>query len=170
MSRIIAIILATALLYGCATPPPSIPDGYNGPIATIKDSENKIDIGKADLFYLSHIDGKQLRNSLNASISSSYGMGNHLYAVLLEHSVSAENHVLTIVGRTAYAMPGRELISTTYEVKGDVELTPKQDETYTIKGILSEEKSSVWIENISNGEIVGKIEVKGPSTLGFFEK
>jgi len=67
-------------------------------------------------------------------------------------------------------MPGRELISTTYEVKGDVELTPKQDETYTIKGILSEEKSSVWIENISNSEIVGKIEVKGPSTPGFFEK
>lgn len=149
---------------------PTIPEGYNGPVATIQDTEKRIDGGKADLFYLSHIDGKPIHNSRLASLNASYGQGNRLSTVLLKNSVPAEVYNFTVVGRTEYAMPARELVSAVYEVKGDVVFSPEQDGSYLIKGVLTEEVSSVWIENLSTGEVVKKIEVEGPSKLGFFEK
>ena len=170
MKKIVLLILAISVLSGCATFHPTVPEGYSGPVANIQDSEKRIDGGKADLFYLSHIDGKSIHNSRSASMSASYGQGNRLSTVLLNNSVTAENHNFTVVGRTGYAMPARALVSTVYEVKGNIEFLPEQDASYIIKGVLAEEDSSVWIENSSTGEVVEKIEVEGPSKLGFFEK
>lgn len=41
----------------------SLLEGYEGAIATIKDSSKEIDRGKSDLFYLSHIDGSRIKSS-----------------------------------------------------------------------------------------------------------
>ena len=165
-------ILLVILLFvvGCATLYPTIPDGYNGPIASIKDSEKRIDSGKSDIFYLSHIDKNKIYDSRTASRKASHGGGNKLNSALLENNVPVGVHLFTIVGRTEYAMPARALAGTVYEVKGDVEFSPDADGKYIIKGLLSEERSSVWIENVSTGEVVGEVKVEGPSKLGFFEK
>lgn len=170
MKKLALIIFTTALLHGCASFQPTIPEGYNGPIATIKDSAKRIDSGKADFFYLSHIDGKEIKHSRIESLIASHGQGNYLRTVLLDNNVPAGEHVFTIVGRTSYAMPIRALSGTVYEVKGDIAFSPLANEAYVIKGLLSAEKSSVWIEKISDGEIVDKIEVDGKTELGLFEK
>ena len=170
MKKIALLIVATVILNGCATFQPSIPEDYTGPTSSIKDTAKTIDSGKADFFYLSHIDGKEIENSLIKSMRASYGQGDFLSVVLLNNSVSAEKHIFTIVGRTTYAMPIRALAGTVFEVKGDVSFSPISNEEYVVKGRLSDEQSVVWIERISNGEIIDKIEVEGPSKLGFFEK
>ena len=170
MKKIGFILISLLLLNGCATLSKTIPDGYKGPVAIIEDTGKKIDSGKADLFYLSHIDGKQIHNSRFATLDASYGQGNYLLTVYLQNTVPAEKHKFTIVGRTEYAMPIRALAGTVYEVKGDVEFSPVPDRRYVIKGNLSEQQSVVWIEDSSNGEVIEKIEVNGPSELGFFSK
>ena len=170
MNKLLLLALVMVLFTGCTTFHPSIPEGYSGSTATIKDSAKELDSGKADLFYLSHIDGKDIKNSRLETISASYGQGNYLDIVLLENTVPAEKQAFTIVGRTEYAMPIRALSGTVFEVKGEVTFSPIPNEAYFIKGVLSEKNSSVWIENISSGEIIKKIEVTGSSKLGFFEK
>jgi hypothetical protein len=170
VKRIALLFIATVLLNGCATFQPTIPEGYNGPTATIRDSVNSIDQGKADFFYLSHIDGKQIEHSLIKTMSASYGKGNFLKIVLENNSVTAQEHTFTIVGRTAYAMPIRAIIGKVFEVKGDVTFSPKVNEEYVIRGRLSAEKSVVWIERTSDSKIIDKIESEGSSELGLFEK
>lgn len=164
------IIFAIAFLHGCASFQPTIPEGYTGPTATIQDTAKSIDSGKADLFYLSHIDGKEIESSSFETRSASHGKGNNLTTVLLNNRVTAEEHTFTIVGRTMYAMPIRALAGTVYEIKGDVTFTPIPNEAYILKGSLSEEGSSIWIEKVPGGEVVDKIEVEGPAKLGFLEK
>ncbi len=170
MKRLVSLTIVSVLLTGCATLHPSIPDGYTGPTATIKDTAKKIDSGKADIFYLSHIDGKEIINSRSETMGASYGRGNYLSMVILNNSVPAQEHSFTIVGRTEYAMPIRALTGTVYEVKGDVVFSPIPSEAYIVKGTLSEEKSAVWIEKISDGEVIETIEIDGAAKLGVFEK
>jgi hypothetical protein len=67
--------------------------------------------------------------------------------------------------------PIQALTGTAYEVKGDVKFSPEPDMTYTVKGVLGEKYSAVWIESKETGELVEtKIELNGNSELGFFEK
>ena len=170
MKKLGALVLLTFLINGCASMQPSIPDDYEGPVATIKDTAQRIDDGKADLFYLYSIDGKRIKNSRIESASASYGQGNNLVTVLLKNKVPAQRHVLTIVGRTTYAMPMRALMGTVYEVKGDVVFSPEAGADYIVKGSLSEERSMVWLEDATTGEVIEQIQVEGSSKLGFFQK
>ncbi|MBC8210269.1 MAG: hypothetical protein H8E21_04320 [Gammaproteobacteria bacterium] len=168
---LLLFLLGTILLNACATTPPSaLAEEYKGPMASIQDTEIEIDKGKANFFFVSHIDGKQISNSRSETMGASLRQGNNLSKVLLVHQVPAQNHRLTIVGRTVYAMPIRALTGTVYEIKGEVEFSPQPDGRYIIKGMLSDEKSAVWIESIANGEIIKKVEAEGSTSLGYFEK
>lgn len=170
MKKIALVFIATLILNGCATFHTPLPKGYSGPTSVINDTANRIDSGKADFFYLSHIDGKKIEHSRIKSRKRSYGRGDNLEIILQQNSVPAKEHVFTIVGRTDYAMPMRALSGKVFNVKGDVKFSPQENEQYEIKGNLSEAKSEVWIERVSNGEVIEKFEVEGSSTLGFFEK
>ena len=170
MKRLILFIIITLLMTGCASYNPSIPEGYTGPIAFIHDTNTSIDEGKTNIFYLSAIDGKDIENSRYKTDSASQGHGDHLHVILLNNRVPAGEHTFTIIGRTVYAMPLRAFAGTVYEVKGQVAFSPLPNEEYIVKGSLSEERSSVWIEKVSGGQIIKKIEIEGPSKLGFFEK
>ena len=100
-----ALILMVVMLGGCATYHPSLPEDYQGPTAIIEDTETKLDGGKADLFYLTHVDGNRVENSRSESMSRSYGQGNALTTVLIKHPVAATEQTFSIIGRTIYALP-----------------------------------------------------------------
>lgn len=170
MGRIFLFCVVLSLIQGCATYQSSMPDSYKGETARIQDTETRIDDGKADLFYLSHVDGGKIRNSRLLSLQRSYGQGGLLTTDLQEHFVPAAEQTITIVGRTTYAMPLRAMLATVYEVKGDIVFSPKPGAVYVIKGQLSDEESMVWLEDATSGEIVGGVEVQGSAKLGFFEK
>ena len=78
---------------------------------------------------------------------------------------------LTIVARTEYAAPILALTHEVFQVKGDIDFTPSPAKRYVVRGKLSEEYSSVWLEDEDTHEVVGKkIEIKGSAKLGIFEK
>lgn len=79
--------------------------------------------------------------------------------------------VVRVIGRRDYAMPIVALVSNIYEIKGEVTFIPVADHLYTVRGVLSETASSIWIEDTNTGEVVGKkIEVGGSTAIGIFEK
>jgi len=170
MKKIIFIGVLAHLLVGCVSHAPSIPEGYEGPVAFVQDTEYRIDEGKADIFYLDAIDGRRISNSRHRSRMASLNQGNRLTTVLQENKVESGLRILTIVGRTEYAMPARSMVGTVYEVKGDVSIELKENAGYIIRGELAEDGSKVWIEDQSNGEVLEIIEVEGPSKLNFFQK
>jgi len=171
LKKIIFPFLVLILLSGCVAVTPTIPDGYQGDKSLMKDTENRIDDGKIELFYLSKIDGKKIDTSRSKTGKASYGHGNQLTSVLLDNEIKSTKQTFTIVGRTLFALPIRALASTVFEIAGDVTFSPEPNHIYVVKGLLKDDYSAVWIEDSSNqDEIVKKIEVNGSTELGFFEK
>lgn len=169
--RIFIAALASLAFSGCVSFYQPIPENYDGPVSTIKSSATHYSQSKADLFYLSKLNGNQLYSSMNATRDATYGHGFRLITKLVDIDVPSVSSVFSIVGRTEYAAPIQALTGTVYQVKGDVQFLPEPDVSYVVKGKLGEQNSSVWIENESTGEIVGeKVEIEGDARLGFFEK
>lgn len=159
------------LLTGCATTYSPVPENYQGEISQIDSSEERCSSGKADLFYLSEVNGKTIRNSLSATRSATYGQGFNLTTKLLKTDVPAQEATYSIIGRTEHAAPVQAFSDEVYEVKGDIIFTPEANKEYIVKGVLGESYSAVWIELKETGEVVqSKIEINGSAELGFFEK
>lgn len=170
MRRFVASVIAL-LLTACASYAPTIPEGYAGPVAEIQDSSTMHSGSKADLFYVAAVDGAPVRNSLVQTRVANQGRGFSLTPVMTAHPVQARPLRLTIIGRTEYAAPILTFTNTVYQVKGDVEFVPEPGKTYLVKGLLGAQYSTVWVQELSSGLVVGrKVEVHGSAALGFFEK
>ena len=133
-----------------------------------------------NLFYLSKVNGKIIENTLGATRNATYGQGFYLTTKLLETNVPSEEAVFSIIGRTEHAAPIQAFTDEVYElaphivvqeVKGDITFKPEANKEYVVKGTLGESYSAVWIELKETGDVIQqKIEIKGSSELGFFEK
>ncbi len=158
------------LVSGCATYSP-VPENYQGPVSTIASSQKRHSISKADIFYLSRVDGQNIRSSLNATREASYGQGPVLTTKLVSTRVPSREGTFTLVGRTEYAAPIQALTGTVYEVQGDIAFAPRPNETYVVKGQLGPDYSAVWIESRETGEVVQKkIEIHGNTALKIWQK
>lgn len=171
MIRAVSIVVLVFALGGCATFAPPIPDDYRGPVATVSDSVKRYSTIKADFFYLKAIDGKRIEDSRSKTLDVNYGRGMHMKPVVLRRNIPARRCVVTIVGRTGYAAPILALTNTVYKVSGEVSFTPERDKTYIVNGELGKSYSAVWIEEAdTKNPATEKIEVKGSTALGFFQK
>lgn len=168
--RNIIILGLVLFVAGCATRYKSVPDGYEGLTSIIKDSAKRIDNGKVNFFYLSQVDGKEIEDSAWLSRVASSGKGSNLTIVLNENEVTSEVHKFIIIGRSTHAVPARSLVDTVYEIKGEFEFSPIPSEVYEIKGSLTEQGSTVWIEHSSSGNVIKKFEIQGSTALGVFQK
>lgn len=167
----ITIFVLCVFLTGCVSYAPTKPEGYIGEISFIKDSKKYHDTGKADMFYLEKINDKEIYHSRTYAYERSYGQGNYLYSIDMEHEVPAQAAKFTIVGRTVYAMPIRAIAGTVYEVRTDVEFVPEPNHKYLVKGNLSEESSEIWIESATTpGLIIDKFKIDGSTSLGILSK
>jgi hypothetical protein len=157
MKLIVTACIAILALSGCATSP--IPEGYTGPTAIIRDSAFSDSSSRARFFYVSEIDGKMIRTSLAASRAQSHGRGFSLAPVVIERQVPATRLRLKLEGRTAYGAPIQELFMAArmYSVEAVVEAELKPNATYVVRGHLDDKKSSVWLEDDSSGEQIGRI-------------
>ena len=163
--------LVVFVFTGCLSYQPSIPVDYKGDIANIRDTSIIHSKQKIDFFYLEKINEDEIYNSRYNTLDKNYGNGFLMYPYMLDHDVPTRKAKFTIVGRTEYAAPILALTNTVYEIKGVIEFTPEKNKQYVVKGSLTENGSIVWIENVDDNKIVGnKIEVKGSTALGFFEK
>ena len=169
--RISAALVIGSILGGCATVNPSVPVGYTGPTATIKDSVQVNGGSKADFFYAASIDGKAIEESRGKTIQANYGHGMSMNPQLVERQVPVQAMKLELVGRTHHAAPIQSLTSTEYQVKGVISFTPEANKSYVVKGELGEKYSGVWLVEEGSGNVVGnKIEVNGSAALGVLEK
>jgi hypothetical protein len=166
------LILLSSLLTGCVSYSPSIPTGYTGPKAVIKDTATVHSTRKIDYFYVEKVSGLLVENSKEASREANYGRGLYMQPITLEREVPAGSKLaITIVGKTEHAAPILAMTNAEYEVKGEIVFTPAVDGRYIVKGGLSKDLSEIWIEDQQNGQLVSeKIRPIGSAKLGFFEK
>lgn len=160
------------LLGGCVTYVPTIPQGYTGPRATIRDTAMVHSPSKVDFFITEKVNGGQVENSIGKTLSANYGRGFMMEPKFEEHELPAgQTATVSVRARTLHAAPILALTQAVYEAKGEITFTPEENHIYAVKGTLGENYSAVWIEDTGTQQVVGKkIEVNGSAKLGFFQK
>ena len=156
MNKITALLIALSLT-GCATFQP-IPEGYSGPLASIKDSGQYEDGSKAQVFAVTEISGNRIMNSFWASANASRGQGFALNLVISERQLPAQPVRVTLKGSHTTAAPihaiASQMAGTFHSVEGSVDFSPKANGRYVVNGQLQKGASAVWIEDVDSGEIV----------------
>lgn len=166
MRNIVVLIFVSAVLAGCQTTN-TLPSGYTGATASIKDSVvadtkhlavlAKTYYTRADFFVVTHIDGKRITNSIGHTAAVHSGLGGAFQPILLDRKVVAGKVTLDIEGRTHFGAPIGQLLSAkTYPVSGKVTFVAAPNRAYVVKGRLGEGRSTVWIEDAATGRVVTK--------------
>ena len=147
MRKFSLALLALLAVTGCATSP--IPEGYSGPIATIRDSAASETSTRAQFFFLSEIDGQPVKNVLGATRQANSGRGFSLNTVPFSRTVPAKQATFTIDGKIGYGAPIQEIVNmaTVYTVQKKVTFAPQSNRTYVVKGTLTADRRDVWIED-----------------------
>lgn len=154
------------LLAGCQTTN-TLPDGYSGPTATIRDSAvtdeehlallSKSFYTRADFFVVTHIGGTRVTNSIGRTASVHAGTGAAFKPLIVDRKVVAGKVTLGIEGRTHFGAPITQLLSAkTHPVSGEVSFTAAPGRTYVVKGRLADGASVVWVEDAATGRAVSK--------------
>jgi hypothetical protein len=162
MNRFITLFAITLalLLTGCASYKP-VPDGYTGPIASLKDSSIADTGSRGRLFFAESIDGNEMQNAERATRGATYGRGFSLYTRTAFRDVPIRPMKVRLVAKTVVAAPiheiGLRMIGEFFSIEGDVDFLPVAGAGYTVMGILTKEKKGVWIQDDATGEPVTKI-------------
>jgi hypothetical protein len=169
LGKFLAAIGTLTALGGCAAP--SVPAGYTGPTATIRDSVVPDGPTKADFFYVASIDGRTIEESRGRTLVANAGHASGMDPVVVERRVPAYSIQLEIVGRTQHASPIVSAATKEYRVNGVIRFTPEPDKTYRVRGTLGERYSGVWLEDEASGAVVSeKVEVNGSAALNLLER
>lgn len=152
MKKILSALLIVALasLTGCASHQP-IPENYSGPIATVRDSGLNEGGTKAQIFALTEIDGRGIRDSFLTTRQASQGKGATIRLEITERQIPAQPMKVKLRGSHATGAPIHEIASravgTFLEVEGVVDFAPQADKRYRVTGTLAKTGSAVWIED-----------------------
>ena len=164
--RWIAVFSLLAVLQGCASQPPA-PEIFSGPTATIADTAIQDGRATGVFFSVDKINGKAVRNNLQASRSNSFGQGPLMRIANSQRKVLAGRVQLDIFGRVAQGAPIFEIISSLRDklhyVAGTIEVELEADKRYRVNGILDELHKEVWLEEEGSGKIVGEKIIGAPS-------
>ncbi|MGH1487539.1 MAG: hypothetical protein ACRBCI_15095 [Cellvibrionaceae bacterium] len=161
MNKITASLLLVLFISSCAVNQP-LPEGYTGPLSTIRDSSTRVSGTKIRFFQVNKVDGRNIETSSAATGSASYGQGAHISLVVTSRDVPAKKSVLRLQGTTYVAMPILAFGGGMYSVSGDVEVMLEPNKTYIVKGSLSKAYSAVWLEDDQGNIVSEKVEkIKG---------
>ena len=150
-----AMIFACAVLAaGCITFVDTLPEGYEGPTATIADSYTNHEGSSAHYFTFAMIDGQYIDNSGNRTRIANQGRGFDMTPVMITHDVPVEELNIMLAGYLFFATDAQGMFGDSMLVEGELSFTPNAGEIYTVKGELGKEVSTVWLED-SKGNIVG---------------
>ena len=167
MRRMLLKCICMVSLVGCANFASPIPEGYQGPLATIKDSAHRYGSIKADLFYVTEVDGRHIEDSRSKTREVNSGRGAVMDPVILQRQVPAGARVLRIAGGTEYAAPVMAFTNPVFQVAGDVKVELGSGKTYVVTGELGEGYSGVWVVDESSNEIIGsKVEIRESASSG----
>jgi hypothetical protein len=150
------MILTALLLTSCAASP--IPEGYSGPIATIRDSAFSESNSRAQFFFLSEINGNRVDNVLGKTRAANRGAGFSLRTLEFSRDLPAKSTLLTLTGQVSYGAPMQEILnaSTVYSVTRRITFAPESNKMYVVRGTLTAETREVWLEEAEGGKRVGQ--------------
>lgn len=151
-------------LSNCVGPSYKIPAGYTGPMATLKNSGSAVSAVRAEIFNVYKIDG--LHSNAKSPMATPYGGGPFVTLRESYTEIPAKKVIVNIVGHDLYAADGMALLgklsgAERKPVSGDVELNPKPNGVYVVRGLLGKQSSSVWIEDAATGKPVTRKVVSG---------
>lgn len=166
LRTVLLFVAGLVLLTGCQAAR-TLPDGYTGPTATIRDSAttdqkhlallSKSYYRRADFFMVTHIDGKRVNNSIGHTAAVHSGLGGAFEPLIIDRKVVAGKVTLDITGRTHFGAPiGKLLAAKTYPVAGKVSFVAAPNRTYVVKGRLGAGRSMVWVEDAATGRAVSR--------------
>jgi hypothetical protein len=164
MNRLL-ILLLTAILTACATLHEPLPPDFKGPIVKVTDTGRTEDRSKAQFFVLQEVDGKTVNNSIFESRKVSHGRGFALTTIYITRGLPATPMKVKLLGTHQTAAPIHEIASraagTFFSVEGVVDFNPIAGREYIVKGELSKESSTVWIEDAAtNDPVTVKVQAK----------
>jgi hypothetical protein len=145
---VLSLPFAVLALAGCQSTSLA-PDVATIPHATLASSHVDVDVDRTDVFRLLEVDGRDVIDATDLSVKS----------------VEVDHSQLLAAGRTAhlkvdalafYSNPVRRLAWDAMRIKGTIEFVPAADASYVMRGSLTPELSSVWVENAATHEVVGK--------------
>jgi len=147
------LALGALLLAGCATTaPPTVPRGYSGPIAYLKDSGRMESGTKGQLFYLAEIDGQAVFSSLAQTQRDNHGRGMSLALSLIQHTVPARPLRLKLIATHITGAPIHEMAAraggTYFETSREISFTPAPNGEYRVAGRLQGQGFELWIEDL----------------------
>lgn len=155
-----AAIGAIVALAACATTEP-VPKDYAGPTATLRDSGVPGGGSKSQMFAAVEIDGHGIRNAFGESAMASRGLGNLLISKFPERKVKATAMKVALrcshVTGAPIAAFASQLAGTFYSVEGEVDFSPSPGGRYVVKGELTREQSSCWIEDEDTSQPVTRV-------------
>jgi hypothetical protein len=149
-----------ALLAACASYAPSVPAGYAGPTAQLRETGFMQGKTTGHLFYVASIDGKDVYSSYTQTRKEQQGKGMALRLSFVSHTLPASPMRLKLVGRTVGGAPISELVAMgggrNFDVTREVTFTPQPDGLYVVIGKLQAEGADVWIQDGRTGERVSR--------------
>lgn len=156
MKRVLALSLV-ALLSGCATVAPSVPETYKGPVVSLADTGFQESGGKGVFFAAMALDGRSIENSIRASRMASNGRGFSLNSQYTTRNVPLGPVKVSLTGTHQTAAPIHEMAArmagTFFSVDGVVDFKPVEGKSYIVTGELKKEQSCVWIEEAETKQL-----------------
>ena len=144
---LLSLSLVTLALAGCQTPVG--PDPATVPHAALASSHVDVDSDRTDVFRLLEVDGRDVIDATDLSTKSVEIDHKHLLA-------AGRATQLKIDALAYYSNPVRRLAWDSMRIKGTIEFVPAVDASYVVRGTLTPEKSTVWVEDAATHVVVGK--------------
>lgn len=168
MLRYFSLFIVVLMCSGCGmTYKPTVPLDYVGETATVVDTYNRTGGGSAHFFIVTSLNSNAVYHSLQSSAGRSQGQGNSLTLLGQHRDVPAQAMKLNIVGLSYYAAPivGMFASDGDHSVRGEIEFTPKANQTYLVTGEINKETSAVWVEDMFGNIVTEKLTVNNESEV-----
>lgn len=147
------------ILVGCKTTQSAIPAGYQGQTATVIDTYTARGRSKVDFFYLSQVDKRKINTAISHTAARNSGQGSQVTPYPLSREIPAEPLKLKIAAQRYFAAPILLLTNEPYLIEGEFTFTPVAGEKYSVKGVIHDKESQVWLVD-SDNNIVSPV-IKG---------
>lgn len=157
--RFVAGVAAVLALSACSSQEfvNPVPDGYDGPTAKITDSYSHNTGESAHFFVVKAVDGLPIVDSGHRTDKALSGRTSRMSPKIAARWVKAEEQTFTISAFVQHASKTKGMFGEKMEVHGDVTFTPKAKGRYVVKGKLTEEGSSVWIQDVGGRVVTEKV-------------
>ena len=151
----IACVVLLGAILGCGTAYNPMPEGYSGPTFRIDDTYNNRKRSIAHYYVLSEFNGNGLRTSWSETRSANYGKGLQFEPSMVSRELPVGKLDVTISALRFYSTDAEQMFGDVNDLSHTFSFTPKEYEIYKVRGDVSNERTSVWLEDSLGNRIEG---------------